>query len=83
MALHSTRRPHLAAIPPNIIKIVKTHDGAPLTVRYALQNPSPRRVRAQLHQQNALKMRFHISTRSINQSWVNCDQVAFWFQIPK
>jgi hypothetical protein len=42
VALHSVRRPRLAAIPPNILNTVKTRNGAPVTVRYALQNPSPR-----------------------------------------
>ena len=28
-------------------------------------------------------MRFRIAKLSINRSWVNCDQVSFWFQIPR
>jgi len=42
VGVRSARRPHLAAIPPNILKIVITRDGHPFTVRYALQNYPPR-----------------------------------------
>jgi len=35
-------RPRFAAIPPNIFNIVKTRDGRPFTVRYALQSAPPR-----------------------------------------
>ena len=38
MPVRSARRPHLAAIQPNILKIVITRDGHPFTVRYVLQN---------------------------------------------
>jgi len=41
---------------------------------------SPRRVRARRRGQFAFKMRFRIANPWINRSWVNCDQVSFWFQ---
>ena len=41
-ALRSARRPDLAAISPNILKIAITRNGPPFTVRYALQKPPPR-----------------------------------------
>ena len=40
--VRSARRPDLAAISPNILKIAKTRAGLPFTVRYALQKPPPR-----------------------------------------
>jgi len=40
--VRSARRPHLAAISPNILKIAKTRDGHPFTVSFALQKPPPR-----------------------------------------
>ena len=40
--VRSARRPDLAANSPNILKIAKTRDGHPFTVRYALQKPPPR-----------------------------------------
>jgi len=42
MGVRSARRPDLAAVYPNILKIVETRDGPPFTLRYALQKPSPR-----------------------------------------
>ena len=44
---------------------------------------SPRRVRARRRGQFAFKMRFRIANPRINRSWVNCDQVSFWFQKQK
>jgi len=44
---------------------------------------SPRRVRARRRGQFAFKMRFCITNPWINRSWVNCDQVSFWFQKQK
>ena len=44
---------------------------------------SPRRLCARRRGQFAFKMRFHIAKLSINRSWVSCDQVSFWSQIPK
>jgi hypothetical protein len=40
----------------------------------------PRRVRARRRGQFASKMRFRIANPWINRSWVNCDQMSFWFQ---
>jgi len=42
VGVRSARRPDLAAISPNILKIAKTRDGPLFTVRYALQNSPPR-----------------------------------------
>ena len=44
---------------------------------------SPRRVRARRRGQLAFKMRFRTANPGINRSWVNCDQVSFWFQKQK
>jgi len=51
--VRSAHRPHLAAMPPDILKIVITRDARPFTVRYAR---SPRRVRARRRWQFAFKM---------------------------
>jgi len=44
---------------------------------------SPRRVRARGREQIAFNMRFRVANPWINRSWVNCDQVSFWFQKQK
>ena len=79
---HCTRIGHLAAIPPNILKIVITRDGQPFTVRYALQNYPPRARHGVCVRDGAVafKMRFRIANPWIKRSWVNCEQVSFWFQ---